>query len=356
LTAPSPFGNKAAQISRHRGRKLKTRRVAAYPTIMRTHKLSRRDALARTGLLASAAVAAEKLARAEDSEKGRGRHSNGPFSYCLNTATIRGQKLGIVKEIEIAAKAGYDAIEPWVDSLENYVKEGGTAKDLGQRFSDAGLTLESAIGFPEWIVDDEARRAQGLERAKREMDLVAQAGGKRLAAPPAGATELPKLDFGAAVERYRALLQAGDEVGLVPQLELWGFSKNLHRLGECLGVAMETGHPKACVLADVYHLYKGGSDFHGIRLLGPEAIQVVHMNDYPAEPPRDKIDDSHRVYPGDGVAPIAEILRLLQRTGGRKVLSLELFSRQYWAQDALTVAKDGLAKMKGVAQRAMAKD
>jgi sugar phosphate isomerase/epimerase len=321
---------------------------------MHTRRLSRRDALARTGLLASAAVAAEKLTRAETPEKSRSRQSNGPFSLCLNTATIRGQKLGIVKEIEIASEAGYDSIEPWVDSIEAYVKEGGTAKELRRRLSDAGLTLESAIGFPEWIVDEDARRAKGLERAKREMDLVAQAGGKRLAAPPAGATELPKLDFGAAVERYRALLEAGDEVGLVPQLELWGFSKNLHRLGECVGVAMETGHPKACVLADVYHLYKGGSDFHGIRMLGLDAVQVLHMNDYPAEPPREKIDDSHRVYPGDGVAPIPELLRLLQKSGGRKVLSLELFSRQYWSEDPLTVAKTGLAKMKTVVRKTLA--
>jgi hypothetical protein len=41
-----------------------------------------------------------------------------PFLFCLNTATIRGQKLGIVQEIDIAAKAGYSAIEPWVSAIE----------------------------------------------------------------------------------------------------------------------------------------------------------------------------------------------------------------------------------------------
>jgi len=30
-----------------------------------------------------------------------------PFGYCLNTATIMGQKLGIVEEINIASRAGY---------------------------------------------------------------------------------------------------------------------------------------------------------------------------------------------------------------------------------------------------------
>ena len=272
----------------------------------------------------------------------------GPFVFSLNTATLRGHKLGILKEAEIAAKAGYQGIEPWVDSIQEYVKTGGTLKELRQRISDLGLSVEGAIGFPEWIVDDEQRRAKGFERAKQEMELMAQIGAKRFAAPPAGATDLPKLDPLKAAERYRALLEAGSQIGIVPQLELWGFSKNLNRLGECVWVAMETGHPKACVLADVFHMHKGGSDFHGMRLLGPDAIQVLHMNDYPAEPPREKIDDSYRIYPGDGVAPLPELLRTLRDTGGKKVLSLELFNRKYWAEDPVGVAKTGLEKMKAV--------
>ena len=283
-------------------------------------------------------------------DQGRGAETARPFRFCLNTATIRGQKLGIVKEVEVAAKAGYDALEPWIDSLQEFVDHGGSLKDLRQRLIDGGLTVESAIGFPEWLAEDEARRAKGMERAKREMDLVAQIGGKRFAAPPAGATGLPKLDPLQAAERYRSLLEVGTQIGIVPQLELWGSSQNLNRLGECVWVAMETGHPQACVLADVFHLYKGGSDFHGIRLLGPETVQVLHMNDYPAEPPRQKIDDSYRVFPGDGVAPVRELLRILRQTGGQKVLSLELFNRKYWAEDPLEVAKAGLAKMRAVTE------
>jgi sugar phosphate isomerase/epimerase len=313
---------------------------------MNTSKHSRRSAFRRTGFLVGAAVLGEKLAGAAALEKPAGQKMSHPFKYCLNTATIRGQKLGILKEIEIAAQAGYDAIEPWVEAIEEYTRKGGSLKDLSQKIRDSGLTVESAIGFPEWIVDDDDKRAKGMERAKREMEMVAQIGGRRFAAPPAGATNLPKLDWLQATERYRALLEAGDQVGIVPQLELWGFSKNLNRLGECVCVAMETGHRNACVLADIFHLHKGGSDFRGIRLLGPNTIQVLHMNDFPEDPPREKIDDSYRVYPGDGKAPLGEILKLLHGTGGQKVLSLELFNHKYWSEDAAAVAKAGLEKMK----------
>ncbi|HYG36353.1 MAG TPA: sugar phosphate isomerase/epimerase family protein [Clostridia bacterium] len=321
---------------------------------MNTRKLSRRNALMQTGFLLGAAVAGSNLALQKASAQPAGQKSKRPFLFCLNTATIRGQKLGIVKEIEVASQAGYDGIEPWVESVQEYVKGGGTLSDLRKRISDAGLTVEGAIGFPDWIVDDDDRRAKGLERARREMDLIAQIGGIRFAAPPAGATDLPKLDLLKAAERYRALLEAGDQIGIVPELELWGFSKNLNRLGECVCVAMETGHPKACVLADVFHMYKGGSPFSSISSVGPNTIQVLHMNDFPSDPPREKADDSYRVYPGDGVAPMTDILRRLHQTGGQKVLSLELFSRKYWAQDPMEVAKTGLAKMKAAAEKALA--
>jgi len=33
-----------------------------------------------------------------------------PFDFSFNTATIQGQKLPVVKEVEIAATAGYDAL------------------------------------------------------------------------------------------------------------------------------------------------------------------------------------------------------------------------------------------------------
>lgn len=322
---------------------------------MNTHMLSRREALARTGLLAGAGIAlgaasVPTSAVAADAPAAASK-STAPFRFCLNTASIRGHKLGIVKEIEMTAKAGYDGIEPWVDTVQDYVKSGGSLKDLRKRAEDLGLVIEGAIGFPAWIVDDEAQRAKGMEQAKREMDLMAQIGTRRFAAPPAGATDLPKLDLFKVAERYRALLELGDQLGIVPELELWGFSKNLNRLGECALVAVETGHPKACVLADVFHLHKGGSDFHGLGLLGPETVQVMHINDFPAAPGPEKIDDSFRVYAGDGVAPLPDILRALRRGGGQKVLSFEVFNRLYWTRDPMEVLTTGLAKMKAVAAK-----
>lgn len=218
--------------------------------------------------------------------------------------------------------------------------------DLRKRIADLGLTAESAIGFAPWIVDDPARRAQGLEQARREMELVSRIGGTRIAAPPAGAVHDEVLDLVAVARRYRSLLEAGAKVGVVPQLEVWGFARNLSRLSESTFVAMEAFHPDACLLLDVYHLYKGGSGFEGLRQLGPHAVQVMHMNDYPAIP-RERIEDKDRVLPGEGVAPLGMILGILRDDGCAPALSIELFNEGYWKQhDAPALAALGLQKMK----------
>jgi len=316
---------------------------------MRQKRLSRRGLLGAGGAAFGAALLAGGGAPAKAGP-------TGVFRYCLNASTIRGQKLGLAQEIEVAAEAGYTGFEPWVQTIQDYLKAGGKLGDIRKQIEDRGLTVEGAITFPRWLVDDDAARAEAVEQIKREMDLLAQIGGRRIAAPPAGANgaNAPGLDLMKAAERYRAVLELGDRMGVTPILELWGPSKNLHRLGECLFVVVESGHPKAGLLGDVYHIYKGGSDFSGLKKISATGMPVLHMNDYPADPPRDRISDRDRVMPGDGIAPLAQILRDLSDRGGQTVLSLELFSQVYWQKDPLEVAKTGLARMKAAVAKALA--
>ena len=302
--------------------------------------MSRRDLLKTTGVATAGLLAASATTQAKPNRKS----GSDPFRYCLNMSTIRGQELSVTGEVDVAGKAGYNAIEPWLGKLNDYKNNGGSLKDLSKRIEDHGLTVESAIGFARWIVDDDAQRAKGLEDARRDMDLLAQLGAKRIAAPPAGARGT--VDPMAAAKRYRKLLEIGDDIGVVPQIEMWGGNPSIGRVSTAIYIAIEAGHPDACFLGDVYHTYKGGSDFEGLKMLGPQALQHFHWNDYPADPPVDTIGDEHRVFPGDGIAPIADIVRGFLQVGATPVLSLELFNREYWAMDALEAAKVGLKKMK----------
>src|SRR5256885_8717175 len=311
-------------------------------------KLDRRRLLS-----GAAAVGAATVAGTVEQQDLRAAVASPPrVQYSLNTSTIRGQKLSVPDQVDVAAKAGYDAIEPWIGDLRQYQQGGGSIDDLRKRIVDRGLKVPSAIGFAEWIVNDDQKRAAGMEQAKKDMDLVRSIGGTHIAAPPAGATKDKDIDLFKAAERFRALIELGVSIGVIPQLEVWGFSTTLSKLGETMLVATESRHPKACVLLDVYHLYKGGSEFAGLRLLSGAAMNCFHMNDYPATPPRETVTDAHRVYPGDGIAPLTSMLRDLFATGFCGTLSLELFNRAYWEQDALSVARTGLEKMKETVAKA----
>jgi 2-keto-myo-inositol isomerase len=307
--------------------------------------VSRRDVLAMSTAAVAASALPSKAPAADPAE---------PFGYSFNTSTIRGQKVPVEEEAKLAAKAGYHAIEPWIFELQDFTRRGGSLKDLGRQIADLGLKVESSIGFAKWIVNDDLERQKGLDEAKRDMEMILAIGGKRIAAPPAGATDKPIPELGVIAARYRALAELGAKIGVIPEAEVWGFSKTLSRLAETVLVAMESGHPQACVLPDVYHLYKGGSGFDSLRLMAGKAMGIFHVNDYPKDKDRVTIKDADRVYPGDGVAPLAKVFRTLRDIGYRGMLSLELFNPEYYKRDAYEVVKTGLDKTRAAVQTALA--
>ena len=306
--------------------------------------LSRRDVLAMSTAAVAASALPSRSPAADPAE---------PFGYSFNTSTIRGQKVPVEEEAKLVARAGYHAIEPWIGELQDFTRRGGNLKDLGKQIADLGLKVESSIGFAKWIVNEDLERQKGLDEAKRDMEMVLAIGGKRIAAPPAGATDKAIPELGVIAERYRALAELGAKVGVIPEAEVWGFSKTLSKLGETVLVAMESGHPQACVLPDVYHLYKGGSGFDGLKLMAGKAIGIFHVNDYPKDKDRSHIKDADRVYPGDGVAPLAEVFRTLRDIGYRGMLSLELFNPEYYKRDAYEVVKTGLDKTRAAVKAAL---
>src|SRR5580658_11319436 len=96
-------------------------------------KSSRRHFLTATLSCASLSspIAARASASSSDDRSG--------FRYCLNTATISGYRLNLADQIEVAAKAGYQGIEPWVDSIREVGGGWAALADLRNRIADRGL-------------------------------------------------------------------------------------------------------------------------------------------------------------------------------------------------------------------------
>lgn len=271
------------------------------------------------------------------------------FSFCLNTSTIMGQNPGLLGYLEIAAKAGYDGIELWVRDIQAFLEAGNSMASLRKSINDSGLKFENAIGFAPWMVDDDQKRMAGFLQMEKEMEMLAELGCKRVAAPAAGVTG--HLDLFNVGERYKELLDLGRKTGVMPQLEFWGAFPYFHHLGQVLMAAAVANDPDVRILPDVYHLYRGDSGYDGLKMLDGGLIEIFHMNDFVDTIPREKQEDKDRVYPGDGAAPMKQILTDLKKMGGNKVLSLELFNQEYWKQDALQVARQGLSKMKKLVEQ-----
>jgi len=267
-----------------------------------------------------------------------------PFRISMNVSTIRGFKLGVEEQIDLTAEAGFDGIELWVSDVEAYIKEGGTPEALAQRMKKAGLLLENMIGFSTWIADDEVRRQEGQKKMREDMELTARLGGKFIAAPVQGIRTIERDKLPEYSNRLRQILEAGDDTGVTPILELWGAGA-LNQLSDTAAITIGTGHPKATMLLDFYHLYRGGNSFESLRQLNGAMFPVFHINDYPAQPARTELNDADRVFPGDGVCPFQDVLPILCQIGFRGGLSVELFNKSYWeTMDAKTILKRSYEK------------
>ena len=310
------------------------------------HRISRRDLLLASGAAALASLT--DSASANDAAAGE-KPKRTPFRPALNFGTLRGFNLTLEEEIDVAAKAGYAGIEPWHDRINQFVEKGGNLADVRKRIDDHGLLVEGIVTFFQWAVEDDARRAAGIELMKRQMDWANQLGTTSLAATASGITNVRIDDMRTLGNRYRTILKIGDETGVYPILEIWGAVRTLYSLADALAIAAWSGHNKAGLLLDVYHMFRGGSPLEGLSLLNGNSIVMFHVNDYPADPPRESLEDRHRVYCGDGIAPLPMIFQTLRDIGYEGSLSFEVFNQSYWAtNDPLLVAKTALEKLNAV--------
>jgi 2-keto-myo-inositol isomerase len=234
--------------------------------------MNRRDAVKIASATGGLALMSQ-LGFAKDKKK-----SGDKFRFSLNTSTISGQKLGVEKYIDIAARAGYDCIELWLPDLKAYLSNGGSLPALKKLLSDSKLPVVDAIGFAPWMVDDDEKRNAGFAQMREEMEIMASLNCPRIAAPSAGVGPTVQLDMFTVGERFAKLVDLGKETGVTPQLEFWGASRFYH-IGQALMASAVANKPGARILADVYHLHRGNSGFESLKMIDGSMIEIFHMND-----------------------------------------------------------------------------
>lgn len=318
--------------------------------------LSRRD-LIKSAPLGAAALAtgcastgkAQPTEHAPDAQRWQGGAS--PWPICLDSATIRPSPL--TAKIRIAAAAGYDAIEPWEGELHQYEQDGGNLKDLGKQVRDAGLFVPSVIGLWGAIPPTREQFDVSLTDTRRRMRQAADLGAEFIQVVPQPARPLAQFDPKWAADRYRELIEIGiNDYNIKPAMVFVEFLEGSKRMGQAAAIAIDADHAEGRIIPDVFHMLIGGSGFNGLKHLNGDFFAIFQFNDAPAGIPVDQLKDEHRVYPGDGILPLTDILVDLKQTGFKRGVSLELYNPTYWEQDHLTVAKTGLEKTVAVIEQA----
>jgi 2-keto-myo-inositol isomerase len=266
------------------------------------------------------------------------------FIYCLNTSTIRPTPL--LDKIRIAGQAGYTAIEPWNDEVDEYLARGGSLAELKLALSDAGLSVVSMIALFGWITAEGEEYRHVLDECRRRMDQAAALGSPYIVASPPQEV----VDLTHASRRYADLLRLGRIAGVKPSMEFLGFVDGINTVESALTIAEGSGDPDATVVADVFHMIRGGGSVDDLLLLKGDGLACFHVNDVPANPDPLTQSDADRVLHGDGIADLRRVFANLRAIGYNGPLSLELFNPTLWLADPLDVVRRGLDRVRAMVE------
>ncbi|MFT7032262.1 MAG: 2-keto-myo-inositol isomerase [Cyclobacteriaceae bacterium] len=316
--------------------------------------MDRRKFLASTatvGLTTAAIGCAVAQTESETTASKEKRFQNGrsPWPICLDTATIRPAKT-LEEKVDIAIEAGYDAIEPWDSELIAYEKEGGNLKVLAKKITDNGLFVPSMIGLWGCLPENEEAFQASLPATRNRLRMASEIGCAHAQAIPNKVGANYEVKFVASC--YRRLLEIGiNEYNVIPSLVFVEMFP-MKTLGQAVAVALDANHHQAKIIPDVFHMYISEGGFEGLKLLNGDMFAIFQFNDAPKNMALKDMKDKDRVFPGDGILPLPQILKDLKSTGFDGCVSLELYNPEYHKRDLLQVAKTGLEKTLAVMDKA----
>lgn len=268
----------------------------------------------------------------------------GEFIYCLNTSTIRPTPL--LEKIRIAGAAGYEAIEPWNDEVTAYLESGGTLGELRTALRDAGLRVVSVIALHGWVTAEGREHRAVLDDCRCRMNQAAALGSPYIvASPPQEVVDLDR-----ASERFGELMRLGRQAGVTPSMEFLGFVDGVKSVASAWAIASRCGEHGATVVADVFHMVRGGGSVDDLLSLSGDGLACFHINDLPATPDPLTQTDGDRVMVGDGMADLPRVIQNLRAIGYHGPLSLELFNRDLWAHDPAEVVRTGLERIRALTE------
>jgi 2-keto-myo-inositol isomerase len=131
-------------------------------------------------------------------------------------------------------------------------------------------------------------------------------------------------DFAATPECIREAADIARQSGLTAMIEFTRGSTHLSTLSSALQVIRAADHPNARPMLDFFHFWSGMGKFEDLDMLEPGELLHAHFQDL-LDAPRELTNNNYRLIPGDGIAPVVQIIQKLAEKGYTGALSVELF-------------------------------
>ena len=263
----------------------------------------------------------------------------------------------LATDIKAAGAAGYDLVELWASKLRTFLETHAIA-DLRALLTENSVEPYS-INSIEHIT---FRTPEDYESIKAQCgELSAIAG--QLYCPyivvvpgklPEGATKDQIIDE--SVRVLNELADISEPYGVSLAFEFLGQTDcSVQTLDLCNEIVEKVDRKSVGNVIDTFHFYAGNSTFEAIDSMRPEKLFIFHINDA-EDLPKEQLTDAQRLYPGEGILPIAEMKEHFDKIGYDRMVSIEIFRPEYWGHDPFEVARKAKAateKVLGLGQHAV---
>jgi 4-hydroxyphenylpyruvate dioxygenase len=263
-----------------------------------------------------------------------------------NTSAAAGYR----RALEGWAKAGIKNVELNAAFVDDFVK-GDTLDGARKVLRDNGLTpVHGAVGV-DGLLEPNPNQAAAFEQFKRRLEMFRALGIMRVYTTAAGTRKLAIDEYKTVAGNMRRVGDAAKSFDMRVSVEFVRTSPFMSTLLTALKVTREAAHPNFGVMFDFYHFWSGLNKFEDMDQIRDGEIQHVHFQDTP-DMPRELLDNTTRIIPGDGVAPIEAMLRKLAAKGYAGPLSVELFLPKFQMGDPYEVAREIRGKCEAVMKKA----
>ncbi len=257
---------------------------------------------------------------------------------------------GYRKSLEGWSRAGIKYVEITNALLDDFLKT-DTLPAARRVLTDLGLTAVHAATGTTGLWEPNPNRAASLENLKKRCEMFAALGLSRVYAATTATQKVTLDDYKAGVDNMREAGDVAKQFNMSLRIEFVRTSSFISTLTTLVKMTRAAAHPNLAPMFDCYHFWSGLNKLEDLDPLRPGEIGHVHFQDVP-DMPRELLDNTTRIIPGDGVSPLVRILRTLADKGYAGPLSVELFLPKYQQGDPYEVAREIRQKAESVMHQA----